>query len=236
MEDSHITYRQWVQAYYSMCAHKKGVSALQLKRDLGLGCYQSAWHLAHRIRLAMKQDPLASKLSGVVEVDETYIGGKPRKGDGKIHKRGRGTSKIPVMLLVERNGNSVSHPVKRVNARTLKAAIKENVGKNSMIMTDEWPAYGGIGKHFEGGHGVVNHGMGEYVNGISNTNTAESYFAILKRGVAGTFHHISKKHLPRYCDEFSFRWNHRKTTDGDRTEYAIKGMVGKRLAYRTTKH
>jgi transposase-like protein len=188
--------------------------------------------LAHRIRLAMKQDPLASKLQGVVEVDETYVGGKPRKGDGKEHKRGRGTKKVPVVVLVERDGKSVSRPVTRVNAKTLKTAIRENVDKSSTIMTDEWKAYTGIGRHFDGGHGVVNHGIGQYVNGPINTNTAESYFALLKRGVHGTFHHVSEKHLPRYCDEFSFRWNYRKTNDGERAEAAIKGMVGKRLAYK----
>ncbi len=99
-------------------------------------------------------------------------------------------------------------------------------------MTDEWKSYAGIGKDFKGGHGIVNHGMGEYVNGDISTNTAESYFALLKRGVHGTFYHISKKHLRRYCDEFSFRWNHRKVEDEERTEHAIMGMAGKRLVYK----
>lgn len=232
MEGSHITLRQWVQAFYSICSHKKGVSALQLQRNLGLGSYRSAWHLAHRIRLAMKADPLASKLKGVVEVDETYIGGKPRKKDKKEHKRGRGTNKTPVMVLVERGGKSVSCPIKKVNAKTLKTAIKETVDTDSRIMTDEWKSYTGIGKDFNGGHGIVNHGKNEYVNGDISTNTAESYFALLKRGVHGTFHHISKKHLHRYCDEFSFRWNHRKVEDGERTTQAIMGMVGKKLIYK----
>ncbi len=231
LHGSHITLRQWVQAFYSLCAHKKGVSALQLQRDLGLGSYRSAWHLAHRIRLAMKQDPLASKLKGVVEVDETYIGGKPRRG-GPKSKRGRGTRKTPVMVLVERNGKSVSHPLANVTSQTLKTAIKDNVTKDSTIMTDEFLSYNGVGKDFEGGHQVVNHGRGEYVNGLANTNTAESYFALLKRGVHGTFHHISKTHLPRYCDEFSFRWNNRTVEDGERAVNAIKGMVGKRLVYK----
>jgi transposase-like protein len=232
MQGSHITLRQWVQAFYSMCSHKKGVSALQLQRNLGLGSYHSALHLAHRIRLAMREDPLVTALKGTVEVDETYIGGKPRTRDNKKHKRGRGTRKVPVMVLVERNGKSVSRPVEKVNARTLKNAIKEVVNKNSTIMTDEWTSYWGIGKDFEGGHKVVNHATGEYVNGDASTNTAESYFALLKRGIHGTFHHVSKKHLFRYCDEFSFRWNNRKVTDGERTTQAIKGIEGKRLVYR----
>ena len=99
-------------------------------------------------------------------------------------------------------------------------------------MTDEWKSYTGIGKDFKGGHKVVNHGIGQYVDGDANTNIAESYFSLLKRGVMGTFHHVSKKHLNRYCDEFSFRWNNRKVNDGDRTDEAIKGILGKRLAYR----
>lgn len=231
MQDSHITLRQWVQAFYSICSHKKGISALQLQRNLGLGSYRSAWYLAHRIRSAMSQEPMANMLKGIVEVDETYVGGKPRKGNDIINKRGRGTKKAPVVALVERNGNAVSHPTKRVNAKTLKSAIREMVDKNSTIMTDEWKSYIGIGKDFVGGHQIVNHSMGQYVNGLAHTNTAESYFALLKRGIMGTFHHISKKHLKRYCDEFSFRWNFRKTNDGERTENAIKGMVGKNLAY-----
>jgi transposase-like protein len=232
MEDSHITLRQWLQAFYSMCSHKKGVSALQLQRNLGLGSYHSALRLSHRIRLAMKDGRSENLLKGVVEVDETYIGGKPRKGNGKINKRGRGTEKAPVMALIERDGNSVSMPIEKVNAKTLKTAIREMVDKNSTIMTDEWKSYTGIGKDFSGGHGVINHGLGQYVNGDISTNTAESFFALLKRGVNGTFHHISKRHLHRYCDEFSFRWNNRKVTDGERTTQAVKGIEGKRLICR----
>jgi transposase-like protein len=230
MERSHITLRQWVQAFYSMCSHKKGVSSLQLQRNLGLHSYRSAWHLTHRIRSAMREDPLASLLKGVVEVDETYIGGKPRKGgDGKPNKRGRGTKKAPVMAMVERKGNIVSKPIENVTAKTLKSAIREAVDKKSKIITDEWGCYEGIGKEFKGGHETVNHGLKEYVRGDASTNTAESFFALLKRGVHGTFHHISKKHLPRYCNEFSFRWDNRKVNDGERTEEAVKGMEGKRL-------
>lgn len=231
MEDSHITLRQWVQAFHSMSSHKKGVSALQLKRNLGLHSYGSAWHLAHRIRLAMKEGALARLLKGVVEVDETYIGGKPRGGTGK-HKRGRGTKKAPVLAMVEREGNVISKPIKNVTAKTLKSAIREVVNKESKIMTDEWGCYKGIGKEFKGGHETVNHGLKEYVRGDVSTNTAESFFALLKRGVHGTFHHISKKHLNRYCDEFGFRWDHRRISDGERATQAVKGMEGKRLMLR----
>jgi transposase-like protein len=187
-----------------MCSHKKGISALQLQRNLGLHSYQSAWHLAHRIRAAMKKDPLAGLLKGVVEVDETYVGGKPRK-DGTVHKRGSGTKKTPVLAIVERKGKAVSKPLDIVNHKNLRSAIKEVVSRQSTIMSDDSHNYCGIGQIFDGGHKPVKHTAGEYVNGDISTNTVESYFALLKRGVHGTFHHISKKHLKKYCDEFSFR-------------------------------
>jgi len=236
MHRSHITLRQWVQAFYSMCSHKKGVSALQLQRNLGLHTYTSAWHLAHRIRAAMRKEPVVGMLKGVVEVDETYVGGKPRPDINKKAKPGRGTKKTPVLALVERRGSVVSKPIKRVNAKTLQSAIRKLVSRKSTIMTDDWRGYRGVGKDFEGGHQFVKHSMGEYVRGNVSTNNAESYFALLKRGVHGTFHHISKRHLHRYCDEFSFRWNNREVSDGARAEEAIKGMEGKRLAYRKIVH
>jgi hypothetical protein len=122
--------------------------------------------------------------------------------------------------------------VERVDGATLKGAIRENVDRKARIMTDEWAAYRGIGTEFAGGHEIVTHSAGEYARGDAHTNTAESYFALLKRGVIGSFHHVSKQHLNRYCDEFSFRWDHRKVTDSDRTQTAIRQTRGKRLSYR----
>jgi len=232
MHRSHITLRQWVQAFYSMSSHKKGVSALQLQRNLGLHTYRAAWFLAHRIRAAMSKGTLSNKLKGVVECDETYIGCNPRNDKHKKHTRGRGTTKTPVMVLVQRDGDAVSRPIERVDADTLKSAIRENVDKESMIMTDEFSSYSGIGKEFIGGHHVVKHSHGEYTRGSISTNTAESYFSLLKRGVHGTFHHISKHHLDRYCQEFAFRWNFRNVNDGTRAEAAIMGAEGKRLTYK----
>lgn len=231
-EDSHIQLSKWVRAFHLMASSKKGISASQLQRNLGLGSYRTAWHLAHRVRLAMQCEPLAGALQGDVEVDETYIGGKPRPGDDKVHKRGRGTKKTPVIALVQRDGCSRTRVVERVNAKTLHSAIRENVAKPSLIVTDEWPGYRGIGKHYDGNHFFVNHGAGQYVNGPIHTNTAESFFALLKRGVHGTFHHVSKKHLSRYCDEFSFRWDTRKQPDSERRDAAVRQSKGKRLSYR----
>ena len=140
--------------------------------------------------------------------------------------------KTPVVALVERDGKARAFPIERVNAATLKGAVRENVDRSAMIMTDEWASYRGLGTEFEGGHFTVNHGKGEYARDGASTNTVESYFALLKRGVYGSFHHISKRHLHRYCDEFSFRWNHRRTTDGERTDAALRGAEGKRLMYK----
>jgi transposase-like protein len=230
MEDSHLPIRTWLMAFAILCSAKKGISALQLQRQLELGSYRTAWHLCHRIRHAMAQEPLAGLLRGTVEVDETYVGGKPRKGTGK-HKAGRGTKKIPVVALVERGGRVRAHKISGAG-RELKEAIRKNVDRASTIMTDQLSAYVGIGKEFEGGHHRVNHSKGEYWRDGAGTNTAESYFALLKRGVMGSFHHVSKQHLNRYCDEFSFRWNYRKSSDGERTQRAIELSEGCRLMYR----
>ncbi len=228
MQGSHITLRQWVQAFHSMCSHKKGVSALQLQRNLGLRSYKSAWHLAHRVRYAMREVPMRRMLRGKVEVDETYVGGKSRLG-----RRGRGSErKTPVVALVERGGRIRTRPVERISAKELKDTIREHVRRDARIMTDDLPSYRGIGKEFTGGHASVKHGDGQYVRGDAHVNTAESFFALLKRGVHGTFHHVSKQHLRRYCDEFGFRWDHRKVTDGERTVAAIRQAAGKRLLYR----
>jgi transposase-like protein len=232
-EDSHLPLRKWLMAFALLCSAKKGISALQLQRELDIGSYRTAWHLAHRIRHAMSKEPLAGLLRGTVEVDETYVGGKPRPqtGDPKP-KRGRGTKKTPVVALVERGGKVRARKVDRVDGATLKAAIRENVDRKARIMTDEWRAYRGIGAEFEGGHETVNHGAYEYARDDAHVNTAESFFALLKRGVMGSFHHVSKEHLDRYCDEFSFRWDYRSIDDSPRTAIAIRQTRGKRLTYK----
>ena len=177
MEDSHLPLSKWALAFHYMASSKKGVSALQLMRNLGLGSYRTAWHMAHRIREAMKPVEVEGDLlGGIVEVDEAYVGGKPRPGDGKVHKRGRGTSKAPVMVLVERNGRAISKHLPQVDANNLQMEILENVHPSAAIMTDENPSYKGIDKHFDGGHGTVNHSKKQYAVGSIHSNTAESYF------------------------------------------------------------
>lgn len=229
MHRSHIPLTKWVAAFYMMVSSKKGISAHQIHRTLDI-TYKTAWFLCHRIRHAMKTEEYASALMGTVEVDETYVGGKPRRG-GEKSKRGRGTMKIPVVALIQRDGEARTMVVDRVDGKSLKGAIRKNVDRKARIVTDEFTAYKGIGKEFEGGHHTVNHGRGEYSRGDIYTNTAESYFALLKRGVVGTFHHVSKEHLDRYCDEFSFRWNYRKVTDFERLHAALRLVQGRRLIY-----
>lgn len=232
-EGSHIPLHKWIIAFNLMCSSKKGISALQLSRQLGI-TYKSAWHLAHRVRHAMKTDLSTPSLNGTVEVDETYVGGSARNRRRRqgLH-RGRGTqSKAPVIALVQRDGGVISHPIDRVSSKTLKDAILTNVERTATIMTDDWRAYKGIGKYYAGGHSTVNHSRHEYVRGEVYTNTAESFFALLKRGVYGSFHHVSKRHLPRYCNEFAFRWNTRKSTDSERTAQALQMVEGKRLYYK----
>lgn len=238
MEDSHLPLAKWALAFHLMVSSKKGISALQLQRNLGLGSYKTAWHLAHRIREAMRCEPVAGLLKGDVQCDETYVGAdrskKHKLAPGETpRKRGRGTDKAAVFLVVETHGKAHSRPVDRVDAKTLKAAMEEIVDPAARIVTDEMASYPSAAKGFAGGHSKVKHVAHEYVNADGlHTNTAESYFAILKRGVHGTFHHVSKKHLHRYCNEFSFRWNGRTASDTERRDLAVVGAEGKRLMYR----
>jgi transposase-like protein len=233
-EESKIPLSKWLMAIHLMTSSKKGVSSHQIARETGI-TQKSAWFVNHRIREAMTQAPLAEMLEGIVEVDETYVGGKPRKGDGKRHKRGRGTEKTPVMVLVERDGAARCMPLENVTSETLKGEIAVNVAKEAVVMTDELSSYTGLGETFSR-HETVKHSAGEYARDAKDgtrvhTNTAESFFALLKRGHYGIFHQLSKKHLFRYCNEFAFRWTHRTITDGERMVAAIMGVEGKRLMY-----
>jgi transposase-like protein len=226
-EGSHISLKKWVMAFAMICASKKGVSALQLQRMLGLGAYKTAWHMAHRIRHAMQHEPLRGMLNGDVEADETWVG--PRKrGTGKGLKI---ENKTAVMALVQRNGPMRTRVIGRVTKDNLKGALDDMVDKKARLLTDELQTYKKLGRAFEGGHESVCHSKGEYARGDVHCNAAESYFALLKRGIHGAFHHVSKQHLHRYCDEFAFRWNHRKLTDGQRTRAALQLAPGTRLVY-----
>jgi len=227
-EDSKIELRHWCFGFWRASTSKKGVSALEVHRQTGLS-YKSSLFMLNRIRFAMA-DSVQDPLKGDVEVDETYVGGKPRyKGQSK---RGRGTNKQPVVALVERQGRVKTKPVANVTGKTLKTLILDNVCKTSRIITDENPSYNGIGQHYEGGHESVCHSAKEYVRGDIHSNTIESFFAIVKRGLNGIYHAVSKEHLHRYMAEYEFRYNFREMEDGERTIQAIHSSQGKRLMYK----
>jgi transposase-like protein len=231
-EETRLPMRVWVFAFWKACASKKGISALQLSREMEI-THKSALFVLRRIRHGMGVENETSKLSGTVEVDETYVGGKPRhpmKGKGKAKAR----DKAPVIAMVERNGDVRFRMMQRVTAAGLSQAIAENVALSSRIITDESPAYKGVGRFFQGGHETVAHGKKEYVRQGTDvhSNTVEGVFSLLKRGVMGTFHSVSKKHLPNYLNEFEFRHNTRKLDDGQRIARAIRFTDGKRLQYR----
>lgn len=232
-EGSHIPLHKWLMGVHMMTASKKGVSSHQLHRMLGI-TYKAAWFMSHRIRHAMKEGPLAAKLRGTVEVDETYIGGKQENRPNEIRRREIMPKKIQVVALVSRSGRARVVPVKIVNASKsrLQNMVKGNVSKDSKVYTDGWKGYTGIGESFKGGHETVNHSMSQYVRpGDIHTNSVESFFSLLKRGITGTFHHISGQHLDAYCSEFSFRWSMKKSTDRERAVAVLAAVVGKRLVY-----
>lgn len=230
-ESSHISLDKWLLAFYLLCSSKKGMSAHQLHRMLGI-TYKSAWFLFHRIREAMTERPFQDRLSGTVEADETYLGGKRKGQKGRPGIKDK--KKTPVLALVERDGRVRSFRVANVTERELRTAITEHVESEARIVTDDLATYRSLGKEFRV-HDVIRHTKGEYVRGTVYTNTVEGYFANLKRGVHGTYHRISRAHLPRYLAEFDFRYNARHITDGQRTLLALQGAEGKRLKYRETR-
>jgi len=237
-EDSHIPLNKWVIAVHLLCASKKGMSAHQLHRMLGV-TYKSAWFMAHRIRYGMSQEPLASQLTGVVEADETYVGGRLRHRQSTQVKQGVRAedrvspfdNKAAVFSILQRDGRVRSTHMDRVTGENLKAAIKEVCAPDAHIITDNYPGYKRLKSEFK--HSSVNHSAGEYArweDGVCvTTNSIEGFFSILKRGINGTYHHVSKQHLHRYLSEFDFRYNARKMSDSDRREAALKGFNGKRL-------
>jgi transposase-like protein len=243
-EDSRLPLRHWAYAFWRACTSKKGVSALEIQHQCQIS-YKSALFLMHRIRFAMNDDsPKAPKLYGEIEIDETYCGGMPRmQNDGK-RAQGTGyrpgTNKIPVVAMIKRRGEVRAEVVPCVNGKNLSQFINKNIVKGSTVHTDQHPLYKSVlyplTRFGTGKHVVVNHTRKEYARHnrdgtVAHVNTCESFFSLLKRGLMGTFHCVSKEHLHRYCDEFAFRWNTRTLNDGDRVVAAIKGADGKRLLY-----
>lgn len=234
LEDSRIPMRHWCYAFWAACASKKGVSALQIKRMTGLS-YKSALFMMHRIRFAMSDvERQGPPLSGTVECDETYVGGKPRyKGPQNNPLKGR-VHRVPVFAMVERGGRVRASVMPTVTSRNVREQLRQNVDRRSptRLMTDESNIYTAPARMFPRRHFTVNHGRKEYVRGDVHTNNVEGFFALIKRGLMGTFHSVSARHLDLYVSEFEFRYNTRRLDDGARTAQAIKQAEGKRLLYR----
>ena len=229
-KQSRLPLRVWVYAFWKACSSKKGISALQLSREMEI-THKSALFVLRRIRHGLGLDASSPKLTGTVEVDETYVGGRPRyRGQSKD---GRGTSKVPVLGMVQRGGDVRFQMMERTSARIADLLI-QNADGSCRVITDELNVYHPVDRIFRGGHEVVNHTSKEYVRlGTDvHSNTVEGVFSLLKRGVMGTFHSVSRKHLPNYLNEFEFRQNTRKMDDGQRVTQAIQQVDGKRLTYR----
>ena len=234
MERSHVPLAKWAMAFRLFAASKKGISSKQLQRMLGVS-YKTAWFIGHRIREACKGDANAGPLGGpgtVLESDETFVGGKAKNA----HKNKPVPPKRPVHALVERGGRVRASHVPDVTARTLGDALEKAADRRSALHTDNSLANLSIGKDFAE-HRTVAHTLGEYVtkDGEAHTQTVEAFFAIIKRGITGSFHSVSEQHLQRYVDEFAFRWNTRASLgieDTERARLMVKAAVGKRLTYR----
>lgn len=230
-EDSHIPLRKWLIAWYLLCSSKKGISSLQLQRILEIGSYRSALFMAHRIRHALRQMDYPDKLEGVIEADECHVPVGANEPTAK-----RATKHSRVFSMVERgpNGRVRSQVMKSVNGENLKQVVRENVQRNSELHTDQHPGFTNLKYDFQ--HHSVKHRAGEFkrVEGprIVTTASVESFFSLLKRGIVGTFHHVSEQHLPLYVAEFDHRHNYRKSSDGFRTDVGLQMAVGKRLVYR----
>ena len=234
MEASHVPLHKWALGFHLMASSKKGISAHQLMRNLGLGSYRTAWFMAHRIREAMKPaDPVSETpiggLGAIVEVDETYIG----KQDHIPHRVKGYHTKNTVLSLVERNGHVRSFHVDGHATADLAPYMKANISKHSVLVTDEGKWYAETGKEFFD-HKTVNHGQKEWKRGYAHTNTVEGFFSVFKRGMKGVYQHCSEKHLHRYLAEFDFRYSNRVklgVDDTERAKRAVAGAAGRRLMY-----
>jgi len=235
-ERSHVKLNLWLQAAHLLCSSKKGMSSHQIHRILGV-TYKTAWFMTHRLREAMREGhfPVMGGAGKFVEVDETYVGGKEKNKHAKVRTSAvGGMGKEIVLSLVERKVRVRSADITSVTAKTLRPILVAQIDGETNLMTDDAGQYRRMHIDFLA-HQRVNHGIGEYVRGTAHTNTIEGYFSVFKRGIMGTYHHVSQQHLKRYLAEFDFRYNERAalgTNDAARTVKALSGIVGKRLMYR----
>lgn len=230
-ENSPISLQKWFVAIYVISSHKKGISSIQLAKDIGV-TQKTAWFMNQRIRYALKVKSF-DKMEGLVQCDETYVGGKNknRVGDNKDkHGNSQGRSlknKTPVFGIVG-NGQIYTEVVPNVKTATLKPIIKKMVEEGSIVVTDEYMVYNHLKKEYH--HEVIQHRLNEFVRNGYHTNTIEGFWSLLKRGLYGIYHQVSPKHLHRYCDEFSFRYNTRKMMEDERFEHLMK-KINCRLTY-----
>jgi transposase-like protein len=215
-ENTNKPLRDWFKVAHLMLVSKKGMSALQIMRYMGFGSYKTAWSMCHKIRVALVED--IKQLGGIVEVDETFVGGKAHnkhKRDGDNDPPGRGglgSGKVPVVGAVQRKGNVIARVISTVSAEVLTGFVHEAVShKVSLLVTDQWTGYPHLNEEYP--HAVIKHSSGEYVVGVVHTNTIEGFWSIFKRGCIGTFHKVSRKYLPLYVAEFQFRYNNRDNMD-----------------------
>jgi len=214
-ENTNKSLREWFRVIHLMLTSKKGISALQIHRMMGFGSYRTAWYMCHRVRAGLAREDFR-KLMGIVEVDETFVGGKARNRHwphrGGPGRGGIGSGKIPVVGAVERKGKVVTRVIETVSGDILKSFVRGAVSeKVSLLVTDEWVGYRGLDKDYP--HHVIRHTAGQYVVGAIHTNTIEGFWSIFKRGVVGTFHKVSAKYMPLYVAEFQFRYNNRDNSD-----------------------
>lgn len=229
-ERSHIPLHKWVLATHLLCASKKGMSAHQLHRMIGV-TYKSAWFMAHRIREAMNDqnpDPMGGE-GKTVQADETYFGKKEVVKKRTIRGKPSHSSQLSVVALIS-EGKARTFHVDRATKESVGEILRRNVDKDTVLHTDESRLYTRNGQEFAG-HETVKHTAGEYYRDGVTTNNCENYFSIFKRGIKGIYQHCSEKHLQRYLSEFDFRYNSRDMSDKERAELAIKGAEGKRLMY-----
>lgn len=235
-ENTKIPLQQWFMAIYLFTSHKKGISSYQLASDLGI-TQKTAWFMLHRIRYAMEHENFLKEMEGVIEVDETFVGGKNknRHWNKKVpQSQGRSfKDKTPVLGMLERGGNVKTVVVKDTKGDTIKPIIRAKVKKGSIICSDEWHAYNGLNKDYI--HEVVDHGRGQYVNAKgATTNSIEGHWSQFKKGIIGIYHNIvSRKHLQKYCFEFDFRYNTRLNAVKERFDLFLQGTNSKRLTYQT---